>query len=260
MMRDCPAVNIFVVSNWDKIFEGAKTKTYNNKRTCSMPNKHGLGYRKIVRSKNGAALFGAWCSLLQVLSRHDKPRQGYCTDTGGVHGRPYSAEDLEILTDIPSKWFTELFSIAQSVGWLTVVEVKDTARIVAIPAVSPRYPLNSDSDLDLDLDLDLDSDSICAEPPSDSTQENSIMTFECTGEIKEWHLTQLKLDEWKETFDTLDVLAQCKVARQWILDNPVRRKTARGMTKFLGGWLNRAVQKGNSNNSPKSGRTVIFDD
>ena len=153
-MSDHQTVQVFVVSNWEKFFEGAKSKTYNNKTTCSMPNKHGLGYRKIIRSKNGVALFGAWCSLIQVLSKHDKPRKGYCTDTGGIHGRPYSSEDLEILTDIPSKWFTELFSIAQTVGWLTVTEAKDTTRIVSIPTVSPRYPLNSDSDSNLNSNSD----------------------------------------------------------------------------------------------------------
>ena len=61
---------------------------------------------------------------------------------------------------------------------------------------------------------------------------------------KEWHLHQSKVDEYKESFPGVDVLAECKKARQWCIDNPTKRKTARGMTKFLGGWLAREQNRG----------------
>ena len=148
---------VYQVADWNKSFEGAKSRTYNNKSTCSMPTKHGLGYKKLVRSKNGAALFGAWCALIQVLSLHDKPREGYCTDTGRISGHPYKGTDLEMLTDIPAKCFNELFKVAQSIGWLTVTKAGIPQGYHKDTTVSPRYPLNSDSDLDSDPDPDPDS-------------------------------------------------------------------------------------------------------
>ena len=85
----------------------------------------------------------------------------------------------------------------------------------------------------------------CTEPvETDSVPADSVMEFPTTGKVKKWGLTQAKVDEWQATFDTLDVLAECRKARQWILDNPERRKTARGMTSFLGRWLTRAVDSG----------------
>ena len=141
-MKETPASNpsVYQVKDWDLHFEGAKSKTYNNKSSCTMPTKHGLGYKRIVRSKDGAAIFGAWCALIQVLSRHQKPRQGYCTDTGSIDGNPYTPDDLEILTDIPAKHFESLFQMAsnQSVTWLRIPQGyhKDI-----------KYPLNSNSDL-----------------------------------------------------------------------------------------------------------------
>lgn len=70
------------------------------------------------------------------------------------------------------------------------------------------------------------------------------MGFPTTGQVKTWHLTEAKLAEWEATFETLNVRAECLKARQWLLDNPSRRKTQRGMIKFLGGWLTRAVDSG----------------
>ena len=136
----------YQIVDWEKNFEGAKSKTYNNKSTCQMPTKHGLGYKKLIRNKNGPALFGAWCSLVQVCSRHPKPRQGYCTDTGEISGNPYTSEDLQLMTDIPSKLFDELFEVALSAGvmWLRIPEGyhEDTT-----------VPLHSDLDLNSDSNL-----------------------------------------------------------------------------------------------------------
>lgn len=57
---------------------------------------------------------------------------------------------------------------------------------------------------------------------------------------KPWYLPQVKLDEYTGVFPNLDVEAELRKAAQWLNDNPSRRKTARGMTRFLGGWLGRA--------------------
>ena len=56
----------------------------------------------------------------------------------------------------------------------------------------------------------------------------------------EWTLPADRLDEYRSTFPGLDVDAELRKARLWLLDNPDRRKTARGMPRFLSGWLTRA--------------------
>ena len=151
---------IYRVRLWEEKFEGAKSKTYNNKSSCQMPSKHGLGYRRLIRSgKNGPALFGAWCAMIQILSRQDRPRLGFCTDDGTEDGKPYTPDDLEILTDIPAAIFREMLKIcsSESVGWLDVMTPRIPHGYHTDTAVSPRYPLDSDSDLDLDSNLDSDS-------------------------------------------------------------------------------------------------------
>jgi len=135
--------NVYQVKNWDKFFEGAKSKTYKNKTLCSMPTKHGLGYRRIVSQKHGAGIFGAWCALIQLLSRHDAKREGYCTDTGRIDGVPYTPEDLQMMTLIPAAYFAMMFDICSSqvVDWLDVVDT----RILEGYHEDTLVPLNSNS-------------------------------------------------------------------------------------------------------------------
>lgn len=88
----------------------------------------------------------------------------------------------------------------------------------------------------------------CAEPEAVSTRQpvsEPVMRFPIIGVKGEmFGLSQAKLDEWQETYGaSLNVPHELRTARQWLLDNPGRRKTERGMTKFLGGWLERAQNR-----------------
>lgn len=82
--------------------------------------------------------------------------------------------------------------------------------------------------------------------PAPAPNEDAYMIFDTTGNPKQWALTKSKLSEYEEVYDTIDVPKQCKIARQWLIDNPTRRKTARGMTKFMNGWFSRAVSRGDT--------------
>lgn len=136
------------IKNWDKYFEGAKSRTYSNKSNCSMPCKHGLGFRKMIAQPNGTELFGAWCALIQILSRQQAPRQGYLTDTGRVDGSPLTPTDLEMLSGIKADTFANMLTFcSKTLGWIDQGYHTDTA-------VSSEYPLNLDSNLNLDSDTD----------------------------------------------------------------------------------------------------------
>ncbi len=81
----------------------------------------------------------------------------------------------------------------------------------------------------------------CTEPETDI---RAVLEFETVGKVKTWNLTQAKLDEYQELYPGMSVIGECKKARQWIRDNPTRRKTAGGMTRMLGSWLSRAQNRG----------------
>lgn len=58
-----------------------------------------------------------------------------------------------------------------------------------------------------------------------------------------WSLRRSKLRQWREAYPRLEVDVVIAKARQWLLDNPHRQKTARGMTSFLGKWLRREDER-----------------
>jgi hypothetical protein len=58
------------------------------------------------------------------------------------------------------------------------------------------------------------------------------------GEV--WPLRTEKLAEYVQAFRAVDVEAELRKARQWLLDHPDRRKTFKGMAGYLGRWLGTA--------------------
>ena len=125
----------YQVAGWDEWFESAKSKGYKHKSQCYTPNKHGLGYLRLVKRPNGPALFGAWRAMADVLSRQTAPRHGYLTDTGLPEGVPLTPSDFAALTSMPEELFVELFSVCASpeIGWI----ITDT---IGIPQYPPGIP------------------------------------------------------------------------------------------------------------------------
>ncbi|KKM93305.1 hypothetical protein LCGC14_1209800 [marine sediment metagenome] len=84
-----------------------------------------------------------------------------------------------------------------------------------------------------------------------------IMVFPIKGDPRLWHCPQSKVNEWCATFgDSMNVVAEIRRARQWLLDNPTNQKTARGMVKFLNGWIGRAQNRGTGMPTAKKTRKI----
>lgn len=80
----------------------------------------------------------------------------------------------------------------------------------------------------------------CPEPAEEPPpSEPPLLSFPCAKNGTQWHLTASKAAEYQETFPHLDILATLRVARQWCIDNPAKRKTSRGMPGFCSRWLAR---------------------
>jgi len=83
----------------------------------------------------------------------------------------------------------------------------------------------------------------CSTPSKDDPEP--VLVFPTVGSgAKEFPLTQAKLDEYAESYPGVDVLAECRKALQWCRDNPAKRKTAKGVPRFLANWLSKAQNSG----------------
>lgn len=71
--------------------------------------------------------------------------------------------------------------------------------------------------------------------------ELPVLVFPTVGvQGHEWRLTRTQISAWAELYPSVDVEAETRKALAWVHAHPDRRKTAKGMPKFLVGWLSRA--------------------
>ena len=68
----------------------------------------------------------------------------------------------------------------------------------------------------------------------------------------EWKPTVSQYNEFCKAYSNLDIPNEFRKMRAWSLSNPSHKKTRRGVTRFVNGWLNRAVDNRNHNQNIKS--------
>lgn len=55
-----------------------------------------------------------------------------------------------------------------------------------------------------------------------------------------WGMPRSLLEELQRAYPPLDVPAEARLARAWLVSNPTKRKTPNGMPRFLNAWMTRA--------------------
>lgn len=102
---------------------------------------------------------------------------------------------------------------------------------------------SSNGSVNQDEDLKTGSSAlqVSAEPASPD-----VLAFATVGAPREWTLTEAQVSEWAEAFPNLDIFAEAIKAKAWVNASPERRKTAKGMPRFLVGWFSRSVNSGHT--------------
>jgi len=84
--------------------------------------------------------------------------------------------------------------------------------------------------------------------PGDEDDTPTTLRFPTVGLQRSWGLTDAQVAAWQGLFPHLDVLGECRAALAWLLANPSRHKTARGMPAFLVAWFGRSNDRRGSAN------------
>lgn len=58
----------------------------------------------------------------------------------------------------------------------------------------------------------------------------------------EYEPSEEKINEWQNTYPSLDVRALLRDIRQWNVDNPKKQKTRTGIDRHINSWLLRETQ------------------
>jgi hypothetical protein len=76
---------------------------------------------------------------------------------------------------------------------------------------------------------------------------------------QEWHPTQQMMRVWREMNPGIDIDRELVKMAAWLLENPTRRKTARGMNRFVGNWLRSARPEKQNSTRAQSLEEQLFD-
>lgn len=102
-----------------------------------------------------------------------------------------------------------------------------------------RNPIQSESKSESESNAD-----ICSEPQAGTEPETPpVITLQLnTGE--EYHVMQKDMEEWMALYPATDVMQCLRNMKGWLLSNPTKRKTARGITRFITTWLQKEQDRG----------------
>ena len=83
--------------------------------------------------------------------------------------------------------------------------------------------------------------SSCAEPEAGSTPPVIELPL---NDGSEYGITEEQCREWAELYPSVNVQQQLRNMRGWLLSNKERRKTRRGINRFITNWLSREQDRG----------------
>lgn len=117
-------MNLYVIRDWKTHYEKAQSRQVDRVSWVPLPVKHdGLGFRRLMRMKNGIALYGAWVLIVQVAAKC--PLRGTLADE---KGRPLTPEDISLMTGAPSDSLLAALQVfsSEDIGWIQCVSYELT--------------------------------------------------------------------------------------------------------------------------------------
>jgi hypothetical protein len=240
---------LYTIRNWSEKYENAGSRKVNGPLDWfACPTKHdGLSYRRLMKRKDGMALYGAWIQIVAVAAKCE-PRGTLKSDDG-----PLTAEDIALKTggdENTLKTALQVFS-SKEVPWLTgsTLPVHPDELALQDRTVQDRTGQN------------ITSCTETAEPSSlpQVVESPVVLEFPCDGEPDCFPVRQSLLDEFGRLFPKLDPIEQCREALAWVLAKPANRKTATGMRRFLTGWLTRSSDRIRGGAGPPNGHPTLSD-
>lgn len=93
-------------------------------------------------------------------------------------------------------------------------------------------------------------------PEQDNNVNNGFIKILLKNQT-EWTPDKAYLEELKRLFPSVNLENEFRSMEAWCLNNPDRRKTARGIKRFIGNWLQGAQQKAEGENPSRPRQRIV---
>ena len=179
-----------------------------------------------------------------------------CDDYGRYDGRAKVIKGTCFpLKDITEKDIDKALSKLSAVGLVKIYEIQEKPYLQLITWGEHQRIRNQKSkypeyDPKCDILLTIDSkrqqeqanDSNCEQNQSEQVEPPVITLLLNTGE--EYGISQSNVYEWSELYPAVDVMQCLRNMKGWLMAHNSRRKTIRGINKFIITWLQKEQDKG----------------
>ena len=120
--------------------------------------------------------------------------------------------------------------------------------------IEPDYEPDYDTDNDTEYENNSDTTKVvsCTEQSNETITDYIVTGYSLPlNNGKYYTPDDSKITDWMNVFQGVDILQEFKKMRLWLDDNTQKRKTQRGINRFISSWLGRC-----QDNKPKQSRDV----
>lgn len=123
-----------------------------------------------------------------------------------------------------------------------VRKLREAKKVKALQCNADVTECNENVTLDIDKDIELDIDNSLHSLSSPEVSENEAIFIDIPVRGgKKVHISEAYCNEMQDLFQAIDVRAEIRKAKAWLLSNPKNAKS--DWKRFIGSWLSRAQDK-----------------
>ena len=116
-----------------------------------------------------------------------------------------------------------------------------TGNAISIPSLFPTIKQSNKETKEQDL-RNIENDISCPEPEKSAPHPSGILLPLNDKSLYDVPVNKIAL--WKETYPAVDVEQELRRMIAWLDSNPTKRKTRRGIERFINNWLARTQDSG----------------
>ena len=83
----------------------------------------------------------------------------------------------------------------------------------------------------------------CTEPDKSAPVPAAVIEL-ILNDKSFYPITQQDINDWAEIYPNVNILQELRKMKGWLDANPAKRKTSRGIKRFINSWLSREQDKG----------------
>ena len=130
---------MYYIKNWDSIYENANSRKIQRCTFACIPNKqHGMGFRRLIKERDGLAIFGFFVLLCEACSQQKPPRRGLLSDNGTENGAEWTESDMSLKFGVPTRLVKHALTVlcSERIDWLGVLKTQKSGKFKTTSSVS----------------------------------------------------------------------------------------------------------------------------